>query len=140
MYMGEYNHSIDNKGRLIVPAKFRELLGEKFVVTKGMDKCLWMFDMQGWGELEGKIQKLPITNEKARKMSRYFMAGAAECEIDKQGRILIPQNLRKHADLVKDVTLVGVGGHIEIWDQAAWEIENDFDLDSISGDLQDFGI
>ncbi len=140
MYMGEYNHTIDNKGRLIVPAKFREVLGDKFVVTKGMDHCLWLFDMEEWVRLEEKIQALPVTNQKARKLSRFFLAGATDCEVDKQGRILIPAPLRKHASLDKDVTLVGVGGHIEIWDQVTWEAASDIDLDDMGDELDGLGI
>ena len=140
MYMGEYNHTIDNKGRLIVPAKFREVLGDKFVVTKGMDHCLWLFDMEEWVRLEEKIQALPVTNQKARKLSRFFLAGATDCEVDKQGRILIPAPLRKHASLDKDVTLVGVGGHIEIWDKVTWEAASDIDLDDMGDELDGLGI
>ena len=139
-YKGEYNHAVDVKGRLIVPAKFRELLGERFVVTKGMDHCLWLFDEIGWNMLEGKIQALPVTNANARKLSRFFLASAAECEIDKQGRILIPQPLRNFAGLDKDATFVGVGGHIEIWDQERWEAASNIDLDSMGEELEELGI
>ena len=123
MYMGEYNHTIDNKGRLIVPAKFREVLGDKFVVTKGMDHCLWLFDMEEWVRLEEKIQALPVTNQKARKLSRFFLAGATDCEVDKQGRILIPPKTRADAGIDKDVVLAGVLQYFEIWDKAAWQRE-----------------
>ena len=140
MLFGTYSHTVDAKGRVIVPAKFREILGEKFVVTKGMDHCLWLFDMEEWQRLEEKIQALPVTNQKARKLSRFFLAGACDCEVDKQGRILIPAPLRKHASLDKDVTLVGVGGHIEIWDQLAWEGASDIDLDDMGDELDGLGI
>ena len=139
-YKGEYNHAVDVKGRLIVPAKFRELLGEHFVVTKGMDGCLWLFDEAGWNMLEGKIQALPVTNAKARQLSRFFLASAVDCEIDKQGRILIPQPLRTFAGLDKDATFVGVGGHIEIWDQAKWEEANNIDLDAMGEEIGQLGI
>ncbi len=140
MFMGEYNHSVDNKGRLIVPAKFREQLGEGFVVTKGMDHCLWLFAAPEWQKLVDKIQALPVTSTNGRNVSRFFLAGATECEVDKQGRILIPAPLRKHANLDKDVALVGVGNRIEIWDQDAWMNASDIDLDSMTEELEGLGI
>ena len=115
MFMGEYNHTIDTKGRLIVPAKFREELGESFVITKGLDGCLCVYTNDEWTSFEGKLRALPFTNQNARKMTRFFMAGATTCEIDKQGRILIPGVLREFAELEKDVVLVGVASRVEIW-------------------------
>ena len=94
MFMGEYNHSVDAKGRLIVPAKFREQLGEEFVVTKGLDGCLFVYPQEEWKHIEDKFREVPLTTKDARKFSRFFFAGAASCEIDKQGRILIPGVLR----------------------------------------------
>ncbi len=121
MFMGEYNHTIDAKGRLIIPSKFREILGDVFVVTKGLDGCLFVYDNEEWKLFEEKLRALPITNKEARQFVRFFLAGAAEVEVDKQGRILIPNVLREFAQLNKDVTLVGVGSRIEIWGRERFE-------------------
>ena len=99
MLMGEYNHTIDAKGRLIVPAKFREVLGDEFVVTKGLDNCLFVYPNDEWQKFEEKLQTLPLTNKNARQFTRFFLAGAADVELDKQGRILIPSVLREFASL-----------------------------------------
>ena len=103
MFMGEYNHTIDPKGRLIIPAKFREALGDEFVVTKGLDGCLFVYANTEWNNFEEKLRTLPLTNKNARQFTRFFLAGAAACEVDKQGRILIPQVLREFAKLEKTV-------------------------------------
>ena len=105
MFMGEYNHTIDAKGRLIIPSKFRELLGEEFVLTKGLDGCLSIYPMDEWNAFEEKLRALPLTNKNARTFTRFFVAGATNCELDKQGRILVPQTLREFAGLEKDVVL-----------------------------------
>ena len=141
MYIGEYNHTIDTKGRLIVTVKFREQLGDKFVVTKGLDGCLSLYDMNAWNILEEKLSSLPMTNPSARKLSRFMLAGASECELDKMGRILIPQVLRNAASLEKDVVLVGVGTKIEIWDKSKWIEANSYDdMSEIAESLEGFGI
>ena len=121
MFMGEYNHTIDTKGRLIIPAKFREVLGDSFVVTKGLDGCLFVYDNTEWSAFEDKLKTLPLTNKEARKFVRFFLAGAASVEVDKQGRILIPSVLREFAALDKEVVLAGVGRRIEIWSKDRWE-------------------
>ena len=121
MFMGEYNHTIDAKGRLIIPSKFREQLGEEFVLTKGLDGCLSIYPMNEWEAFEEKLRALPLTNKNARTFSRFFVAGATTCELDKQGRILIPQNLRQYAKLQKDLVIVGASNRAEIWDQEKWE-------------------
>ena len=121
MFMGEYNHTIDAKGRLIIPSKFRELLGEEFVLTKGLDGCLSIYPMDEWNAFEEKLRALPLTNKNARTFTRFFVAGATNCELDKQGRILIPQNLRQYAKLQKDLVIVGASNRAEIWDQEKWE-------------------
>lgn len=140
MFMGEYNHSIDTKGRVIVPAKFREQLGEHFVVTKGLDGCLWVFAEEEWEEFSGKLRELPVANKDARKFARFFLAGAADTETDKMGRILIPQVLRDYAKLEKDVALVGTGNRVEIWDKAAWENNSTFDdMDEIAEHMGEWG-
>ena len=107
MFMGEYNHTIDAKGRLIIPARFRELLGEEFILTKGLDGCLSIYPMDAWEAFETKLRALPLTNKNARTFTRFFVAGATNCELDKQGRILVPQTLREFAGLEKEVVLTG---------------------------------
>lgn len=131
MFMGEYKHTIDAKGRLIVPAKFRDLLGEVFVVTKGLDGCLFAFADEDWKKLEEKLRALPLSDKAARKFSRFFLAGAGQVETDKQGRILIPGGLRTFAGLEKDVTLVGVGNRVEIWNSDKWEVNDTYDEDEV---------
>jgi len=143
MFIGEYNHTIDAKGRLIVPSKFRESLGEEFVATKGLDGCLFVYPMEEWNEFTEKLRELPLTKKDARQFSRFFLAGAASCEIDKQGRILIPAVLREFAKLEKDAVLVGVSSRIEIWSKANWEAVNDTsddDMEDIAEHMADLGI
>ena len=108
MFMGEYNHTVDTKGRLIVPSKFREQLGDEFVVTKGLDGCLFVYSKSEWENIEEKFRNVPLTTKDARKFARFFFAGAASCEVDKQGRILLPVVLREYAGIEKDVVSVGV--------------------------------
>ena len=115
MFMGEYNHTIDAKGRLIVPSKFREQLGNEFVVTKGLDGCLFVYSNEEWHRIEESLREKPLTSKDARKFMRFFFAGAASCEVDKQGRILLPANLREYAGIEKDVISVGVYSRVEIW-------------------------
>lgn len=141
MFMGEYNHTIDAKGRLIVPAKFRETLGERFVVTKGLDGCLFVYDNGEWELFEAKLKSLPISNKEARKFARFFLAGAADMEVDKQGRILIPTVLREFAGLEKDVVMVGVGSRVEIWNKALWESTEGFnDMEEIAEHMAELGL
>ena len=141
MFMGEYNHTIDAKGRLIVPSKFRESLGDTFVVTKGLDGCLFVYDNEEWNAFEEKLKSLPITNKEARQFVRFFLAGAAEVEVDKQGRILVPNILREFAQISKDVVLIGVASRIEIWSNerfdgmAAYE-----DMDEIAEHMAELGL
>ncbi len=141
MFMGEYNHTIDAKGRLIIPSKFRESLGYTFVVTKGLDGCLFVYDNEEWNAFEEKLKSLPITNKEARQFVRFFLAGAAEVEVDKQGRILVPNILREFAQISKDVVLIGVASRIEIWSKerfdgmAAYE-----DMDEIAEHMAELGL
>ncbi|WP_010252207.1 division/cell wall cluster transcriptional repressor MraZ [Acetivibrio cellulolyticus] len=121
MFYGEYQHSVDAKGRVIVPSKFRDGLGEKFIVTKGLDNCLFAYSAEEWSNLETKLKSLPFTDKDVRAFVRFFFAGATECEVDKQGRILLPQNLREYAGLDKDIYVIGVSTRVEIWDKAKWE-------------------
>ncbi|MBO7357718.1 MAG: division/cell wall cluster transcriptional repressor MraZ [Lachnospiraceae bacterium] len=141
MFMGEYNHTIDEKGRLIIPSKFREELGNSFVVTKGLDGCLFAYDNTEWTALEEKLKKLPLTNKDARAFARFMLAGAALVEVDKQGRILLPQVLRGFAELEKDVVLIGVASRIEIWSKDKWsEMSDASDMDEIAEKMADLGI
>ncbi len=141
MFMGEYSHSIDAKGRLIMPAKFREQLGEQFVVTKGVDGCLYVYSQKEWDRIEEKFQEVNTTTKDARKFMRFFFAGAATCEVDKQGRILIPSVLREFAGLQKDVVLVGVLSKIEIWDKESYENASSYDdMDEIVEHMAELGL
>ncbi len=141
MFMGEYNHTIDAKGRLIVPSKFREALGDTFVVTKGLDGCLFVYDNEEWQAFEEKLRSLPITNKAARQFARFFLAGAAEVEVDKQGRILVPNILREFAQISKDVVLIGVASRIEIWSKERFEGMASFeDMDEIAEHMAQLGL
>lgn len=141
VFMGEFNHQLDTKGRMIVPAKFRDALSENFVITRGLDKCLFGYTLDEWHKIEEKLKALPITKKDARKFMRLFFSGATEVEIDKQGRINIPQNLREYADLSKECTVIGVSNRIEIWDKNGWnqfyeDTEDQFE--EIAEELIDF--
>ena len=141
MFMGEYNHTIDAKGRLIIPSKFRDLLGTEFVVTKGLDVCLFVYPNEEWATIEEKFKSIPLTTKDARKFSRFFFAGAASCEVDKQGRILLPQVLRDYADLQKDVVLAGVLGRVEIWSRDRWQDANTYeDMDEVAEHMAELGL
>ena len=141
MIMGEYNHTIDAKGRLIVPSKFREALGDTFVVTKGLDGCLFVYDNEEWQAFEEKLRSLPITNKEARQFARFFLAGAAEVEVDKQGRILVPNILREFAQINKEVVLIGVASRIEIWSKERFEGMASFeDMDEIAEHMAQLGL
>lgn len=141
--MGEYLHTIDTKGRLILPAKFREELGDVFVITKGLDSCLFVYAIDEWATLEEKLKRLPLAKPEARAFVRFFFAGAAEGGCDKQGRVLLPNNLREYAHLEKDVVVIGVSNRIEIWDQNTWDSYNEQigpTVAHISESLADLGI
>ncbi len=141
MFMSEYNHTIDAKGRLIIPSKFREVLGEEFVVSKGMDGCLFVYANDDWDAFEQKLTSLPLINKEARQFARFFLAGAAQVELDKQGRILLPAALREFAGLDKDVVLVGVGSRIEIWSREKYEAAGeDLDMDDITASMESLGL
>lgn len=124
MLMGEYLHTIDAKGRVILPVKFREELGEFFVMTKGLDNCLFIYDQKEWEILSGKLKQLPLSKPEARAFVRFFFAGAMQIECDKQGRFLVPGNLREHAVLEKDVVLIGVSSRVEVWSKVTWDQYN----------------
>jgi MraZ protein len=124
MFYGEYKHTIDKKGRLIIPAKFRQVSKEsyveKFFVTRGLDKCLFVFTEEEWRSQEHKFKNLPFTKKDSRKFNRLFFSGAIEAAIDKQGRILIPKYLKDYAQIRRDVMVVGVSNRFEVWDESLW--------------------
>ncbi|WP_028775474.1 division/cell wall cluster transcriptional repressor MraZ [Shimazuella kribbensis] len=121
MFMGEFHHSVDDKGRMIVPAKFRENLGSSFVLTRGLDQCIFAYPRAEWTQLEQKLKALPFTKADARAFTRFFFSGACEVDLDKQGRIVLPSNLRTFASLTKECVVLGVSSRVEIWDQSIWE-------------------
>ena len=141
MFMGRYNHTIDPKGRLSIPSKYREILGDEFVVSKGMDGCLFVYANDAWKAFEEKLASLPLINREARQFARFFLSGAQYVTVDKQGRILMPQDLREFAGLEKDVVLAGAGGRIEIWCLEKWnEYTAQTDIDQISQGMMDLGL
>jgi MraZ protein len=142
MFKGEYNHTIDTKGRVIIPSKFREELGEKFVLTRGMDRCLAIYPQNAWDELEQKLAALPLTSSAdSRNIVRFLVNGATDCELDKQGRILVPSTLREYAGLAKEVVIAGTLSYIEVWSKDHWSNTHSFeDMDIISQGLRDSGI
>jgi len=116
MLIGEYHHNIDEKGRLIIPSKFRDILGNEFIVTRGLEGCLFVYAMKDWNNIISKLQTLPFTKKDARIFNRFFTSGATVCEFDKQGRINIPSSLVNYANLKKECTIIGVNDRLEIWD------------------------
>ena len=143
MFIGEYEHSVDAKGRVIMPVKLREDIGEKFIITKGLDGCLFAYSITEWTNFEEKLKTLPLTNKNARDFVRFFLSGAVECEIDKQGRFLIPGNLREYATLEKEIIIIGVGTRIEIWNKEEWKkysSDENISADEIAENMTMLGI
>jgi MraZ protein len=137
MFMGEYHHNIDDKNRLTIPAKVRYELGEKFIITRGLDKCLFIYPQKEWNNIIAKYKELPNTKD-ARNFMRFFLSGATECEFDKQGRINIPSPLSKYAELEKDCVIIGVNDRLEVWSKDAWEsfiADNEDSLSDIADNL-----
>ncbi|MFM1650494.1 division/cell wall cluster transcriptional repressor MraZ [Brevibacillus sp. B_LB10_24] len=143
MFMGEYQHSIDEKGRLTIPAKFRDELGSSFVITRGLDQCLFVYPMDEWKVIEEKLKSLPFTKADARAFTRFFFSGATECEWDKQGRVNIPVNLRQHAKLAKECVVIGVSNRVEIWSKEGWDdycTQSEGSFSEIAEKLVDFNL
>ena len=143
MLLGEYEHSLDAKGRLIMPAKLRTDMGEKFIITKGLDGCLFVFSQNEWSNFESKLKELPLTNKNARDFVRFFLSGATECEIDKQGRFLLVNTLREYAEITKEVIIIGVGTRLEIWNKDKWKKYNsneNISADTIAENMTMLGI
>ncbi|MWC27451.1 division/cell wall cluster transcriptional repressor MraZ [Paenibacillus sp. MMS18-CY102] len=120
MFMGEHQHSIDDKGRIIIPSKFRESLGDTFIVTRGLDNCLFVYPRSEWSVLEQKLKALPLMKSDARAITRFFFSGATECELDKQGRVNLPKHLCEYAKLDKECVVLGVSSRVEIWSKETW--------------------
>lgn len=142
MFIGEYQHALDAKNRMIIPSKLRDNLGNKFVITKGLDGCLYIYPLKEWEVLEEKLKNLPLTNKDARAFVRFFFSGACEIELDKQGRGLIPQNLKEYAKIEKEIISIGVLTRIEIWSKEKWQEynESDMNFDSIAEKMTELGI
>jgi len=143
MFMGEYKHNMDKKGRVIIPASFRDDLSEEFVMTRGLDNCLFVYPKNEWKKLENKLTSLPITNKSSRTFVRFFFSGATECTFDKQGRISIPKNLRDYADLDKETVIIGLANRIEIWADEKWDgylAEAEDSYEEIAEQMEELGI
>ncbi len=141
MFLGEYHHSIDEKGRMIIPAKFRDALGSSFIMTRGLDRCLFVYPREEWNLLEQKLKALPLMKSDARAFTRFFFSGATECELDRQGRVNIPPNLREHANLIKETVVIGVSNRVEVWSKENWEQynkESEQSFNEIAEKLVDF--
>lgn len=134
MFIGEYHHNIDPKGRLAIPVKFRNELATGAVVTKGLDDCLFLYTKEEWEKLAEKLAQLPISKSNTRAFSRLMLAGAMDVEIDKQGRIMLPEYLRKYGNLKKQVVVAGLYNRLEIWDEARWDIYKQ-GTEKTSGDI-----
>ena len=140
MFVGEYHHNLDSKGRLIIPAKFRDQIGDEIIFTRGMEGCIFGYPQAEWQKIEAKLAKLPLTQRSARKFTRLFYSGAMETEFDKQGRVNLTATLKEHADLIKECVIVGVSNRIEIWSEDRWQKfadEADDNYDDIAEDLDD---
>lgn len=143
MFIGEHQHTLDEKGRIIIPSKFRADLGLEFVMTKGLDNCLFIYPKSEWEILEAKLKTLPLTSNDARAFVRFFFSGASESTLDKQGRVLIPSNLREHSRLDKDAVIIGVSTRIEIWSKDHWNNyidEDNLSYESIAESMAELGI
>lgn len=143
MFMGEYTHSMDKKGRLIIPSKIRNELSDSFVITRGLDNCLFLYPMAEWKGLEKKLTSLPISSKNARNFVRFFFSGANECELDKQGRVSLPINLRKYAEFKHEIVIIGLANRLELWAKEKWdnymnEIEDSYE--DIADAMEELGI
>lgn len=142
MLIGEYTHNIDAKGRMIVPAKFRDDLGTSFILTRGLDGCLYGYSIEQWQALRQKLSELPQSRKDARAFSRFFNSAASEVEFDKQGRINISPTLREHAGLTKNCRIIGVNDRIEVWDEKRWNdyiAETEENFEELAEHMADFG-
>ena len=138
LFMGEYHHNVDDKGRLVLPSKFRNLLGENFIITRGFEKCLYVYSLAEWEKLENQLKTLHFTKKDARTVNRFFFSGAAECEFDSQGRTCLTSPLVSYAGLIRECVIIGANDRIEIWDKSAWDtfmLENNDQLSDLAENL-----
>ena len=143
MFIGEYNHNLDDKGRLAIPVKYRTILKKGAVVTKGLDNCLFLYSKEQFDKIAQKFAALPLSQAKARAFARHMLAGAMEVEFDNQGRVTLPEYLRKFSELKKSVIVAGLYNHLEIWDEAAWNKykgEAEKNSNAIAEEMGDLGI
>ena len=134
MFMGEFHHNIDEKGRLIIPAKFRQELGERFVLVRGLEKCLYVYSESEWNNIVAKLKTLPFTKKDVRTFIRSFFSGATECEFDRQGRINITSPLVSYADIITKCVIIGANDRLEIWSEENW-IQNSIDNENVLEDI-----
>ena len=141
-FSGEYSHSLDTKGRVIVPLRHREALGEQFFVTRGLDHCLYIYSKEDWYKTLEKLEQIQdMLNPQGRAFKRFLIGSCKDCEVDKQGRILIPQSLREYAHLEREAVLVGMGNRIEVWSKERWDAFNEeLDIDAVAAGLKAEGI
>ena len=132
MFIGEYHHTIDEKGRIIIPAKFRDELGDSFIITRGIENCLFVYSMENWNKICDKLNTLPFTKKDARVFNRFFMSGATCVELDKQGRVNISSPLIQYANISKDCVIIGTGDRLEIWSQEDWDLFFNSSKDNMS--------
>lgn len=132
MFIGEYHHTIDEKGRIIIPVKFREELGNNFIITRGIENCLFIYSEENWAKITDKLNSLPFTKKDARTFNRFFMSGATNVELDKQGRVNISKPLIDYANIIKDCVVIGTGDRLEVWSQESWNSFFDSTKDSMS--------
>lgn len=138
MLMGEFHHNIDEKNRLVIPSKFRSELGDSFIVTRGLDKCLFVYSIEEWNKNIDKLKTLPFTQKDARYFTRFFLSGAIECELDKSGRVSITSPLIEYADITKECVIIGANDRIEIWSKESWDnflSTNEDDFENIAENL-----
>nr|WP_072514173.1 division/cell wall cluster transcriptional repressor MraZ [Ndongobacter massiliensis] len=141
MFIGEYNHTVDSKGRVSIPARFREDLSDTFYITRGPENCLFIYDEEGWKNIDGTIRSLTLTASNARAFARLFYSGAMELSLDRQGRVLIPPNLRNYAGIEKDVVITGVSSRIELWSKEKWDAYiGAQDMSAVTDALHDTGL
>ena len=132
MFIGEYHHTIDEKGRIIIPSKYREILGNSFIITRGIENCLFVYSLENWEKITNKLSLLPFTRKDARVFNRFFMSGATNVELDKQGRVNVSLPLQKYANLQKDCVIIGTGDRLEIWSEESWNRFFDSTKESMS--------
>lgn len=142
MFIGEYQHAIDPKNRIIIPSKFREDIKDRFIITKGLDNCLYAYPVEEWSILEKKLKDLPLSSKDARAFTRFIFSGAAECTLDKQGRTIIPGNLIEYANIKKDIVIIGVSTRFEVWSRENWDAYNssNIDFDEVAEKMTQLGI